>query len=202
MRGVSAMRGTGLRKRQTLSVKIENLAVPALREKEPIDVDPDHGLWEFFNFDRTTLTQPDVMAEHGRPWTYNELKGKNWEDLHSLWWICLKERSRIATEKAERKRTAIKTKRHVFGDVEAGERDYRVRGPMVRFTYIRQSLTSTQVRATMTSIRNVLTRRWYAWEDARTIVAEGRDPEVTFNQENDQFEYTPQVMDPYEVSNS
>ena len=40
----------------------------------------------------------------GRSWTVGELRSRDWDSLHQLWWVCVKERNRLATEKLERKR--------------------------------------------------------------------------------------------------
>lgn len=57
----------------------------------------------------------------GRPWSIQELREKSWEDLHCLWWVCVKERNRIATSNLERKRL-----RAGYGDWESNERDRAV----------------------------------------------------------------------------
>ena len=66
-RGVSALRRTGPRRRQTLSVLKEPLPVPVLdpKQKSTIEGDPDHGLWEFFGKNKELLTRPEDELAHG-----------------------------------------------------------------------------------------------------------------------------------------
>jgi len=67
-RGVSAVRATGLRPRQTLSVKRKNFAKQALPKpvqiKEKVIGTPDHGLWDFFK-DQKLLQTPLEENRHG-----------------------------------------------------------------------------------------------------------------------------------------
>lgn len=57
----------------------------------------------------------------GRPWSIQELRERSWDDLHKLWWVCVRERNRIATSTLERQRLKAG-----YGDHEAGERDRAV----------------------------------------------------------------------------
>ena len=75
---------------------------PARRSE--VEVDPDHGLWEFFNEEREVLQTPVAVNAHGRAWSVAELRLRDWDDLHKLWWVCVKEGNRINTMEAEGKR--------------------------------------------------------------------------------------------------
>ncbi|KAI9795150.1 MAG: 54S ribosomal protein L4 mitochondrial [Peltula sp. TS41687] len=151
-RGVSAIRRTG--PRQTLSVSKVPLPQPVLdpSKRSKFQVDENHGLWGFFNKQRTTLSTPEDDSAHGRPWAVEELRHKSWEDLHGLWWVCVKERNRLATEGFERARLKAG-----YGEHEAQQRD-------------------TAVRRTQRAIKHVLTERYYAWDEARKLAR--NDPEV------------------------
>jgi large subunit ribosomal protein L47 len=67
-RGLSAVRRTGLRPRQTLSVKqkdFENQKLPKpVPIEEKITGTPDHGLWDFFK-DQQLLQTPVEEQRHG-----------------------------------------------------------------------------------------------------------------------------------------
>ncbi|KAL8741915.1 MAG: hypothetical protein Q9190_005539 [Brigantiaea leucoxantha] len=164
-RGVSALRRTGLRYPVEMS-KVP-LPQPVLdpKKRSEISVDENHGLWGFFRADKKLLSTPEELTEFGRPWTVEELRHKSWEDLHSLWYTCCKERNILHTQERERSRLNAG-----YGEAEFKERD-------------------KAVKRTQRAIKHALTERWYAWEDARRIAAD--DEEVNLNAQPGERAYLP-----------
>ncbi|KAA8901700.1 mitochondrial 39-S ribosomal protein L47 (MRP-L47)-domain-containing protein [Sphaerosporella brunnea] len=152
-RGVSPLRHQAAK--EPLSTEKYPLPVPAPVTSK-IVTDPDHGLWGFFR-DKQPLPTPEEDHAHGRHWTVAELRNKSWEDLHRLWWTCVKERNIIATQMAERKRL-----NPGYGEHEAQERE-------------------KVVLRTQRSIKHVLTERYYAWEEAKKLAE--KDPEINLSGE-------------------
>ncbi|KAI1823111.1 mitochondrial 39-S ribosomal protein L47 (MRP-L47)-domain-containing protein [Xylaria intraflava] len=159
-RGLSSLYRSGTRYR--MNIDKSELPEPA-HYKPQVDVDPDHGLWDFFYAKGKLLLTPDEVTEHGRGWTVEELRHKSWEDLHKLWWVCIKEQNRLSTARKEKSRLKF-----IDGNEEDAQR-------------------SSEVRRTMKSIKHALVERWYLWEDARKLAA--TDPEINLN--NRRKPYTP-----------
>lgn len=79
-----------------------------------------YGFWFVLHDDLCHSRLTDLQT--GRPWAIQELREKSWEDIHSLWWVCVKERNRIATSNYERERF-----KPGYGAHESEERDNAVR---------------------------------------------------------------------------
>lgn len=67
------------------------------------------------------MSSPEEELAHGRAWTYAELNYKSFEDLHGLYWVCVKEKNRIATAAKERARVFAG-----YGDYESQSRNREV----------------------------------------------------------------------------
>ncbi|KAL8909447.1 MAG: hypothetical protein Q9171_005045 [Xanthocarpia ochracea] len=168
-RGVSALRRTGLRHR----VEMDRFPLPTPvldpEKRSKVAVDEKHGLWGFFRLDKKALSTPEETAAFGRPWVVEELRHKSWEDLHSLWWTCCKERNLLATQAYERERLKAG-----YGDAEIMDRN-------------------RAVRQTQRAIKHTLTERYYAFEDARRVAV--ADPEVDLEAEPGTQAYIPVYSD-------
>ncbi len=40
-------------------------------------------------------------AKVGREWTAKELRRKSWKDIHTIWWLCMREMNYLATQEKE-----------------------------------------------------------------------------------------------------
>ncbi|WWC72028.1 mitochondrial 54S ribosomal protein uL29m [Kwoniella pini CBS 10737] len=112
-----------------------------------------HPLWEFFhlptharariptNQNKPTgemgslepLVRDDANLHSGRSWTAAELRQKSFQDLHILWYVLLKERNVLATQKEERRRLNIGHR--VDGELVT-RRAFRCRKTMARIKYV------------------------------------------------------------------
>ncbi|KAH9480436.1 54S ribosomal protein L4, mitochondrial [Psilocybe cubensis] len=156
---------------QVVNLKQSNVAGPSRRrKKEPAPPPPkensfvkvavreDHGLYGFFrrqpNSDNLTGEERYEVFEtpengqllSGRAWEASELRNKSFKDLHTLWYVCLREKNLLATQKEEVRRMGVS---HV---------DLQV--PMAKVRHCRK---------TMARIKLVLNERRLAYEGARAI---------------------------------
>ncbi|EMR09775.1 hypothetical protein PNEG_01959 [Pneumocystis murina B123] len=127
-------------------------------QSNSLEINPKHGLWDFFrdsedkSLKKEVLSTPKNDMKHGRAWMASELRLKSFDDLHRLWYICLKERNIIATQRHERRRLRIFT-----GIEEAIKRD-------------------KQVRLTMARLKFVLNERIRAWNSAKKLAEKDGHP--------------------------
>ncbi|SCV68598.1 BQ2448_719 [Microbotryum intermedium] len=66
-----------------------------------------HPLWRFFH-DKQSLVAPDKRKDNtSRSWTSFELRRKSFTDLHQLWYISLRERNTLLTQREEARRLRV-----------------------------------------------------------------------------------------------
>lgn len=83
------------------------------------------------------MSQPEEDFAHGRAWTHAELSYKSFEDLHGLFWVCVKERNRISTSKKERDRVHAG-----YGEYESGGRKAQVCGELILMMLCKKEVVS------------------------------------------------------------
>ncbi|QPG75667.1 hypothetical protein FOA43_003025 [Brettanomyces nanus] len=128
------------RKQYRISPHIK-LRPPIVPSIDNIEIKEDHALWQFFE-DKSFVRTPEQITFTGRAWTVQELRRKSFEDLHSLWYVCLKERNKLYRES------------HVYDQIES-LRSQEFEG------------LSEQIRQTMIHIRQVITEREMAVRNAQ-----------------------------------
>ncbi|KAG6906615.1 hypothetical protein DXG01_012933 [Tephrocybe rancida] len=135
--------------------------------KERVPVREDHGLYGFF---RKKEGAEELIGESkyevvedslskqkqtGESWKASELRLKSFKDLHTLWYILLRERNLLATQKEEARRLGVSDP----SSQVSTNRVYHTRKSMAR-------------------IKAVLNERRLAYEGAIKIVEEERDEKI------------------------
>ncbi|KAI5122807.1 hypothetical protein M0805_000149 [Coniferiporia weirii] len=129
---------------------------PPERPQLNVAVKDSHGLYAFFRqvptegglttnsatIYETIEPKNKPSSRTGRSWNAVELRRKSFKDLHTLWYIVLRERNLLATQRAEAKRLGV-----LDEYVEIREKD-------------------TRCRKTMARIKQVLNERRIAYEQA------------------------------------
>ncbi|KAG8966141.1 54S ribosomal protein L4 mitochondrial [Tulasnella sp. 419] len=108
----------------------------ALRPAHNVEIDPEHGLWAFFRKTKdgkyTTLEPAHKVHDFsGRSWQAAELRRKSFKDIHTLWYITLRERNLLATQAAEMRRLNIR-----LDAANVQKKDYRCRKTMARIKLV------------------------------------------------------------------
>ncbi|KAL4250050.1 Large ribosomal subunit protein uL29m [Abortiporus biennis] len=111
------------------------------RPRLNVEVDPNHGLYAFFrkkiNKDDGAVSYETIEAknlatvESGRSWTAAELRRKSFKDLHTLWYVLLREKNLLATQREEARRATIDVSLTPYYP-----RYHKVRKSMARIKYI------------------------------------------------------------------
>jgi len=112
----------------------------ALRPHLNIPVNPNHGLYAFFRKrekDGKVVHDPfeDESGLHdvfGRAWSAAELRRKSFRDLHTLWYVLVRERNLIATQREGYRR--LNVGRGLVANVE--KRSHQCRKSMARIKYV------------------------------------------------------------------
>ncbi|KAH9891648.1 MRP-L47-domain-containing protein [Cubamyces lactineus] len=110
-----------------------------LRPHLGIEVNPNHGLYAFFRrkekdgkVSYDTVESVDIATDKsGRAWTAAELRRKSFKDLHTLWYVVLRERNLLATQQAEARRLGANEQA-----LSLWTKAYRCRKTMARIKYV------------------------------------------------------------------
>ncbi|KAF8627385.1 hypothetical protein AX17_006200 [Amanita inopinata Kibby_2008] len=147
---------------------------------ERVPVKEDHGLWALFRRKEgkdlvgearhEVIEHPSKVEQGrtGRAWRASELRLKSFEDLHTLWYVVLRERNLLATQKEEARRMGVSD----TGLQVSAERVH-------------------QCRKTMARIKAVLNERRLAYEGAMKLIEEQKqkdEDEIVLQYQREQHE--------------
>ncbi|KAH3685360.1 hypothetical protein WICPIJ_003645 [Wickerhamomyces pijperi] len=142
-----------LARKQQVNLTIKPPIAPTAKN---LKVSDDHPLWQFFH-NKKFLRKYDELDTVGRPWSIPELRRKNFNDLHSIWYACLRERNSLAREVQVLSAEAIQPDRNFMEQ-------------------------SDKIRETMWRIRHVLSERYHQQENARVEESQIEEFQTEFQQ--------------------
>ncbi|SCU90458.1 LAME_0E08658g1_1 [Lachancea meyersii CBS 8951] len=117
-----------------------NITAPIPPAVANIVTPEDHPLWQFFA-EKKYMRKFDELDNDSRAWSIAELRRKSFDDLHSLWYTCLRERNILAREN------------HLLkNDMGSNQDSYEA--------------VAEKIRTTMWRIRHVLSERDWAFKRA------------------------------------
>lgn len=98
----------------------------------------------------------------GRSWTAKELRQKSFEDLHKLWYVLLKERNVLATQRGEARRQQLST--DVFDNSDRMKKVLLFTENIRCENGVLNACPENQVRKSMARIKLVLNERQREYE--------------------------------------
>ncbi|KAI9009664.1 mitochondrial 39-S ribosomal protein L47 (MRP-L47)-domain-containing protein [Gaertneriomyces semiglobifer] len=120
------------------------------------------GLEDFFENEKGWAWRENHLHT-GRAWQAAELRSKSFDDLHKLWWVCLKEKNKLYSQKTEAARFRL------FFPHKA--RVEEVAFLLSCWTVTLRLLTPhTQLKLTMKRIKLVLWERRTEWMRAQEVL--------------------------------
>ena len=114
----------------------------------------NHALWQFFSNGKY-MRPADELENVGEPWSIPQLRRKSFEDLHTLWYVCLKELNRVLREL----RLVQQGDSPPQQDTEAGDQGTAF------------DETAKKIRTTMWHIRSVLAERYHGWRRSELLAS-------------------------------
>ncbi|KAJ6613280.1 hypothetical protein B0H10DRAFT_2048984 [Mycena sp. CBHHK59/15] len=145
------------------------------------DLAEDHGLYGFFRRKADPALRGDERFEtfadptieslvSWRSWLASELRRKSFKDLHTLWYVLVRERNLLATQREEMRRMGVLNER-----VSNRADSARVRRFFPLLLIPSQFNLSPQCRKSMARIKAVMNERRLAYEGAVVLAEKERE---------------------------
>ncbi|CCD27164.1 mitochondrial 54S ribosomal protein uL29m NDAI_0J02720 [Naumovozyma dairenensis CBS 421] len=153
--------------------------IPPSTANKQFHISDTHPLWQFFHTNikdnkksHDYITPPSQLDTQSRSWSITELRRKSFNDLHSLWYACLRQRNIFAREM------------HLINTETSSNKNNHVHS-------LQQ--INEKCRVTMWRIRHVLSERDYAFRIARSTttnnVIDQLSEQVETTEQLERFQY-------------